>query len=143
MELLVTCRDSRKRKFLKAITLEVTKMLGIDNMSSALWVSVEANDDGTEGSCIDMSSVSDTMVVTLRTGLSTERLGIALAHELVHVKQYVRGYLRSGKRGSNVWMGKKFTAKTPYLYQPWEVQAFEKQELLFRRALDNVLKEMK
>ncbi|MGA1713129.1 MAG: hypothetical protein ACO4CS_17740 [bacterium] len=141
MELLVTCKNRQTRRFLEKITREISKMLGISNMKPALWVSVEANSNGTEGSCIDMRSVSDTMVVTLRTGLSQERMGIALAHELVHVRQYVRGFLKAAPRGANVWMGKKFPAKTPYLYQPWEVQAFEKQELLFRRALDTLIKE--
>jgi hypothetical protein len=37
-----------------------------------------------------------------------------------------------GKR----WKGKYYGSKTRYLDQPWEIDAFSKQELIFRRAID-------
>jgi hypothetical protein len=54
---------------------------------------------------------------------------------MVHVKQIAKGKLKTVK-GINFWNGKKYSNKTKYLDQPWEIEAFSKQELIFRRAID-------
>ena len=65
-----------------------------------------------------------------------------LAHELTHVKQYVTGELREGKSGTVIWkketvvtasavamlFGKPLTEED-YKNQPWEAEAYEKQNL--------------
>jgi hypothetical protein len=35
-----------------------------------------------------------------------------------------------------MWKGKRYSKKTKYLDMPWEIDAFSKQELLLRRALE-------
>jgi len=59
-----------------------------------------------------------------------------LAHEMVHVRQMAKGILKSVAKGQ-IWNGKLFTKKTKYLDQPWEQDAFAKQELVFRRAIND------
>lgn len=34
------------------------------------------------------------------------------------------------------WKGKFYPTAHPYLDQPWEIQAFAKQEIVFRRAIE-------
>ena len=54
-----------------------------------------------------------------------------LAHELVHVRQYVRNELNDEM---NTWKGRKIDSDSiPYDDQPWEVEANELGELLYER----------
>jgi hypothetical protein len=62
-------------------------------------------------------------------------LGVTLAHELVHVRQLAKGILKITPRGKK-WRGKFYSRSTPYLDQPWEQEAFARQEIVFRRAID-------
>jgi hypothetical protein len=54
-----------------------------------------------------------------------------LAHELVHVRQYVRNELNDEM---NTWKGRKIDSDSiPYDDQPWEVEANELGNLLYER----------
>ena len=75
----------------------------------------------------------DAIVVLLKPQ-SFDRLGVTLAHEMVHVKQLAKGTLKTVK-GVSYWNGRRYSKRTKYLDQPWEIEAFSKQELLFRRAI--------
>jgi hypothetical protein len=55
---------------------------------------------------------------------------------MVHVRQMAKGKFKSLPNG-NTWNGKLYTKKTKYLDQPWEQDAFAKQELVFRRAIND------
>ena len=58
-----------------------------------------------------------------------EQKMITLAHEMFHIKQYVRGEINETL---TMWKGKKVdTDKIPYLKQPWEKEAFVGSELLY------------
>jgi hypothetical protein len=53
----------------------------------------------------------------------------ALAHEMVHAKQFLRGEL--GHKGSDLrWQGMS-AAKVAYIDQPWEVEAYRMERDLF------------
>jgi hypothetical protein len=62
-----------------------------------------------------------------------------LGHELVHVKQYAKGDLRSLQRGGYSWQGTKYNHITPdreiwskeYNRLPWEIEARGMEEVLF------------
>jgi hypothetical protein len=71
--------------------------------------------------------------MSIDTALDIERLIIALAHEMVHVKQYARGQITHGKNlNSRFWMGKKFRGH--YYDLPWEVEAFSKERVLANKV---------
>jgi hypothetical protein len=55
---------------------------------------------------------------------------------MVHVAQMAKGKLKTAKNGSAVWCGKQYSKRTKYLNMPWEVDAFSKQEIIFRRAIE-------
>jgi hypothetical protein len=76
----------------------------------------------------------DTYVIALSPA-KWQDLGVTLAHEMVHVRQLAKGMLRV-EGGNKWWMGKKYSKRTKYLDMPWELDAFSRQEILFRRALE-------
>lgn len=77
----------------------------------------------------------DTYLVVLRPVKDMAVLGATLAHELTHVAQFAKGTLQLTPRGK-LWKGKYYGRRTPYLDQPWEIQAFAKQEIIMRRAIE-------
>ena len=77
----------------------------------------------------------DTYLVVIRPVKDMAMLGATLAHELTHVAQFAKGTLQLTPKGKR-WKGKYYGRKTPYLDQPWEIQAFAKQELIMRRAIE-------
>jgi hypothetical protein len=58
---------------------------------------------------------------------------IALAHEMVHVKQYARGELKDYIRNDNVkWCGQVYSLnKVKYWSCPWEKEAYKKDHILY------------
>jgi hypothetical protein len=77
----------------------------------------------------------DTYLVVLKPVKNLWELGATLAHELTHVAQFAKGTLKVTRNGKK-WNGKFYHRNYPYLQQPWEVQAFAKQEIIIRRALE-------
>lgn len=68
-----------------------------------------------------------------------------LAHEMVHVKQYVRGHYR-GELSRNgkikrIWLGQQYTVE--YTKRPWEREAFRREMELVHALLDEALKNAK
>jgi hypothetical protein len=51
------------------------------------------------------------------------------------VAQFAKGYLKPTAKGT-MWKGRLYKRNHPYLDQPWEIQAFAKQEIVFRRAIE-------
>jgi hypothetical protein len=87
--------------------------------------------DGIRGSVFKLAPT--VIGMNIDTALDTERLIIALAHEMIHVKQYARGQITHGKNlNSKFWMGKKFRGH--YYDLPWEVEAFSKERVLANKV---------
>jgi hypothetical protein len=57
-----------------------------------------------------------------------DEMMLNLAHELVHAKQFITGQLSPVRMN---WKTKDYT-KTPYSRQPWELEAYRKEEKLFK-----------
>jgi len=86
------------------------------------------------GTTIPLTGI-DTFLVVLKPNRNWVTLGVTLAHELTHVAQFAKGYLRPTAKGT-MWKGRLYKANHPYLDQPWEIQAFARQEIVFRRAIE-------
>jgi hypothetical protein len=87
-----------------------------------------------DGVTIPLTGVN-TYLIVLRPQKDLINVGVTLAHELTHVAQFAKGILKLTPKGKR-WKGKFYGRGVAYLQQPWEIQAFQKQELLFRRAID-------
>lgn len=76
----------------------------------------------------------NTIYVYIDHSLGVYSLLAALAHEMIHAKQFATGLLaHKVVRGKEValWRGKRYD-KVPYLRKPWEILAFQRQELMVR-----------
>lgn len=122
----------KSKKLLQHVMPSIIKQLNLESSKKMVIVTIQP-DCGDDGLTVELPTVNGYFVV-LRSGMGADMLGIALAHEMTHVYQMAKGLLKN-VNGYSFWRGKKFSKKTPYLSRPWEIQAFQSQELLFRRAL--------
>jgi hypothetical protein len=124
---------ARNKKFIEAILPSMLTQLGLDNSRKFLMIKTD-RDMTDQGTTVPMVGV-DTYLVVLKPRRNLLELGVTLAHELVHVRQLAKGILQVTPRGKK-WRGKFYSKRTPYLDQPWEQDAFARQEIVFRRAID-------
>ena len=133
MEIDIKGRKSDKRKLIELLIPNLLKQLRLERSKKMLFVSL---DSGCPHSGLATKISDDIYVVTINSNQPVKDIGITLAHELVHVKQMIRGQLKTNGR-SEFWMGKRYSNKTSYMNRPWELEAFAKQEIMFRRALES------
>jgi len=135
MEYLVQARNKRTKEFIEAILPSMIKQLRLTNSKKALFVKVSKSD--IEGDNMGQTAYIHAVdgIVVIINPQSREKMGLTLAHEMVHVKQMAKGVLKT-YNGVSYWRGKRVNKKVKYLDQPWEVEAFSKQELIFRRAIE-------
>jgi hypothetical protein len=123
----------KTRRYIEAILPSMMTQLGLDRSRRLLMIKVD-RDLEDQGTTIPLQGI-DTFLVVLKPNKNILNLGITLAHELTHVAQFANGTLQATPKGK-LWKGKFYPADYPYLDQPWEIQAFARQELVFRRAIE-------
>jgi hypothetical protein len=135
----------KNRRFAAALMPSMIRQLKLESSTAAVCVIIDDGFDSNEGTTVNMGIEGiDCFLVVIkpqnlrgsRFTLGHKELAITLAHEMVHVKQMAKGQLKSASRGAQIWMGKRYPASTPYLDRPWEVEAFSRQELIMRRAIE-------
>ncbi len=133
MEYLIHTRNKMFKQYLEIITPKMLADLGLTSSRKCVVITLE-KDCPDLGLTVSFDAI-DGYVVVIRSNQSVKEIGVTLAHELVHVKQMAKGLLKSVGRGSHTWKGKKYRKSTPYYARPWELDAFAKQEIVFRRAV--------
>jgi hypothetical protein len=133
MDILVEARSPKKKKFIEAILPSMVTQLGLNNSRKSVLIRLEQDCAGM-GFTLPLDAL-DSYVVVIKPSLSIKDIGLTLAHEMVHVRQFAKGILKV-KNGANYWKGKRFTKRTKYLDQPWEQDAFARQEIIFRKAIE-------
>lgn len=125
-------RNTRKMRYVKYLLIAICRELRIDRLNIDLTITLDPSlrDDG------EVSMIGTEYRMTLNPNGDPTKVGLALAHELTHVKQYARGTLKNLGNNRRSWRGKVYEADTPYLSRPWELQALAQQEILLRRALE-------
>jgi hypothetical protein len=140
MEYLVEASNTKIRQYLETLMPKMIRELGLTNSRRAVLVKVTKDtQDAMEGST-QYLEWADCYLVLLRpparqTLASTIALSTTLAHEMVHVRQMAKGILKVTDKGT-YWRGRKYKKSTPYLQLPWEVDAFARQEIVFRRSIE-------
>ncbi len=133
MEHIIVTRSERTRKFLGHLFKRMVKELKLERSRKTVMVKVTREDlEGQVGGTVPLDPI-DSYVVLIKPD-SLKEMGLTLAHEMIHVKQLAKGHLKQ-VNGVNYWRGKRYRKNHNYLSMPWEVEAFSKQELLFRKAL--------
>lgn len=131
MEYLVE-GNPKKVEFVKAILPSMIQQLSLQNSRKSLLVRIADECEGM-GMTVPLNGL-DSYVVVVKP-MKLKDLGLTLAHEMVHVRQMSKGILQI-VNGINYWCGKRYTKKTKYLEQPWELDAFARQEIIFRKAIE-------
>jgi len=146
MDIQVMARNSISKVLVENCLQLFRNELKLQNSRYSLIVVPERGmsvKDGIRGSVFKLGPT--VIGMSIDTALDTERLIIALAHEMIHVKQYARGQITHGKNlNSKFWMGKKFRGH--YYDLPWEVEAFSKERVLANKVfkiIDNPTKSKK
>jgi len=141
MEYAVEASNQKSKKFLDSLMPSIIDQLGLKNSRRAVLIKVTDDiHDGMEGATLNMEIV-DCYLVLIRpakrlTKASLLNMALTLAHEMVHVRQLAKGQMKFLPKNGRVWMGKTYSKKTKYLDQPWELDAFARQEIVLRRAID-------
>jgi hypothetical protein len=133
MEYQVEAASQKKKKFIETILPSMMEQLGLTNSRKSLFIKLEKDCEGM-GYTVPLD-ILDSYVVVIKPTMSIKDIGLTLAHEMVHVRQFAKGILKV-KNGVNYWKGKRFTKRTKYLDQPWEQDAFARQEIVFRKSID-------
>ena len=124
---------AKTRRYIESMLPSMMTQLGLNRSRRLLMIKVDQS--LTElGTTVPMMGI-DTFLVVLKPTRNLVNLGITLAHELTHVSQFANGTLQVTPKGKK-WKGKFYPTAHPYLDQPWEVQAFARQEIVFRKAIE-------
>ena len=134
MDIQVLARKSASKMLVETCLQVFRNELKLQNSRYSLIVVPKRRMSVEEGVRGSVFKIAPTIIgMSIDTALDIERLIIALAHEMVHVKQYARGQITHGKNlNSRFWMGKKF--KGHYYDLPWEVEAFSKERVLANKV---------
>jgi len=120
-------------KYIESLLPSMVSQLKLERSRQLLHIIVD-KDEVHNGQTIPMKGINAILVV-LKPNRNKVELGITLAHELTHVSQFAKGILQCTPKGKK-WKGKFYGRNVAYLQQPWELDAFAKQEIIFRRAID-------
>ena len=132
MEFHVDGRGQTKR-FVESLLPSMLEQLKLTTSKKFLHVMIDRDLEDL-GTTVPLNGL-DTYLVVIKPQKDKTLLGATLAHELTHVAQFAKGTLQLTPRGK-LWKGKYYGRKVPYLEQPWEIQAFAKQEIIMRRAIE-------
>ena len=124
---------AKTKRYIEALLPSMLEQLKLTSSRQHLQIILDKSIEHA-GETIPLQGVN-TVLVVLKPTRNLVNLGITLAHELTHVQQFAKGTLTLTPKGKR-WKGRFYSLKTAYLQQPWEVQAFSKQELIFRRAIE-------
>ncbi len=134
MEYVIETKSKRVRILFEAIVPRMIKELKLTRSRKTLLIKTTKTElNGQEGATAPLDMI-DAYVVLIKPK-NLKDMGITLAHEMIHVKQLAQGTLKQID-GVNYWRGKRYRKNHKYLNLPWEIEAFSKQELLFRRTLE-------
>ena len=128
--------NSKSKRYVESLLPTLLEQLRLTKSRKMLHIMLD-KDCANHGVTMDLTEMTGCYLVVLRPSGNFTELGMTLAHELVHVKQMASGLLKYGSHGAVYWRGKKYGKKIKYLDSPWEIQAFSRQELLFRRAIES------
>jgi hypothetical protein len=125
--------STKTKRFVECLLPSMLEQLKLTKSKKLLHVIIDPDLEDL-GTTVPLKGM-DTYLVVLRPVKDIAVLGATLAHELTHVAQFAKGTLQMTPRGKR-WKGKYYGRNVPYLDQPWEIQAFAKQEIIMRRAIE-------
>jgi len=141
MEYLVEATNPKVSLFLDSLMPSMIEQLGLNRSRRAVLIKVtDEIEEGMQGATLNIE-IADCYLVLIKqpkriTKASLLDMGTTLAHEMVHVRQLAKGQMKFLPNQARIWMGKRYNKRTHYLDQPWELDAFARQEIVFRKAIE-------
>jgi len=145
MEIQVLTRSKHKDAIEKSARFYAKKLNVLKSNYKVLIYtdSTLKEEEGANGFAMRMGP--NVLHIALYSRLPFGQLLRTLAHEMVHIKQFVRGHYRTepSRNGKlkRFWLGNHVIAK--YEKQPWEVEAYKKQDMLLCDLIDTLSREIK
>jgi hypothetical protein len=141
MEYLVEATNPNVGKFFNSLMPSMIEQLGLTRSRRAVLIKVTDDiEEGMQGATLNIDIVDCYLVLIKKPKRLTKAglldMGTTLAHEMVHVRQLAKGQMKFLPNQNRIWMGKRYSNKTHYLDQPWELDAFARQEIVFRKAIE-------
>jgi hypothetical protein len=124
---------AKPKAFITALLPSMLEQLKLTKSKKLLQIILDPSIEEL-GTTIPLNGLN-TYLVVIKPTRDLMSLGATLAHELTHVAQFAKGTLKLTPKGKR-WKGKYYGRNVPYLSQPWEIQAFAQQEIVFRRAIE-------
>lgn len=124
MLISISTRKSIKRDRISRMAESFSKSLGLESIEGGIRILTTSaiKIDGLAAS----SFLSDHNVVVIVVDSKIRDphiMGLALAHEFVHAKQFFEGRLQEAD-GKHIWLGAT-TEHYSYDEQPWEIEAYD------------------
>lgn len=142
MNLCMEMRQSDRKMLIEACVQFYAKELKIDKNNFTLFV-FSSKDIVKEQGANGMAFPIDDKVysIMLNSRMDSEKLIEVVAHEMVHIKQFVKGQLK--RKGRQIfWMGKRYVrSKVNYYDHPWEHDAWSKEKFLAAKIFKILSKE--
>ena len=141
MEYEVEASNKKSQKFLNSLMPSIIEQLGLTNSRKAVLVKVTSDiPNDMDGATLNIE-FADCYLVLIKpakrlTISGLLNMALTPSHEMVHVRQLAKGQMKFLPKNARVWMGKTYSKKTKYLDQPWEIDAFARQEIVLRRAIE-------
>jgi hypothetical protein len=137
---IVGCPDKKRfRPFVKRAAQFYAKELLSEKMLDNIFVRVKFNKDLDAYGYASVEDYNDSgkpreFEIELHPGIGAHDILKTLAHEMVHIKQYVYG--ETNERLTR-WKGQRVDSDTvDYWVQPWEIEAFGRETGLYTRWVD-------
>ena len=148
MILNITGSCKSTRKLVESAAWSYAERLIGKRLLNTLYIDIKlvrnlTDKEGMEGSCIwdewESKSTPRSYTIELDPSVSLRNILISLAHEFVHVKQWISGEMYEYEEPNKVrFMKKKVdTSKLNYFDYPWEIEAFGRQLGLFVRMCED------
>jgi len=122
--------NRRLSNIIKRATSFYISRLNLDTSNVTVTI-IQMPKLGADGTCEKVSNKE--FIIELNDDLGLEHCLVTLAHETVHIKQYLTKQLRTWhlKTGTiDIWEGKRFR-NVNYFQQPWEAEALLLEEQLY------------
>ncbi len=130
---VINCRNSNRKALIEAVVSLYMRELKITNSKQILTISNISGFSratGWRGAVVKLDDSTISMAIDSR--LTDENLFSTLAHEMVHVKQYAKGQLKTVSRRDGTksfkWLGRR--VNKDYFDCPWELEAFSRERVL-------------
>lgn len=133
MQFEIHASSTKKRNSLQAIFPSIVEQVKLNSSRASVLVSLQPD---CEEMGVTVPLGGNLFFIAMNSKMNMDELITTLSHEMIHVAQMAKGILKPGRRGGNTWAGRYYPKSTPYLDRPWEIQAFSRQELVARRALE-------